>query len=98
MRSSHLEPNPLWVALRRLLFASVVILTVFLLSWESWNMLRINGVTPLKTAIFVLFVVLLIPIALFFWTAFVGLVIQLAGGDALDLSRDVSATPSPVQA
>ena len=73
--------------LRRIVFAILVALTVWLLSWESWSMLRINGLNTLKLAIFVLFVVLLIPIALSFWTAAIGLIIQLRGGDDLDLSR-----------
>ena len=94
MRTSNLEPTPPWVTLRRLVFASLVALTVLFLSWESWTMLRINGLNPIKTAIFVLFVVLLIPIALFFWTAAIGLLVQLRGGDALDVSRTLNG-PSP---
>ena len=50
-------------------------------------MLRINGLNPFKTAILVLLVALVVPIALFFWTAAIGLVVQLCGGDALDVSR-----------
>ena len=94
MCTSDLEPTPRWVTLRRLVFASLVALTVMLLSWESSVMLRINGLNPVKTAIFILFVVLVVPIALFFWTAAIGLVVQLRGGDALDVSRTLDG-PSP---
>ena len=94
MRDLSLEPTPSWVTLRRLAFAFLVVLTVALLSWESWVMLRINGLNPVKTVIFILFVVLVVPIALFFWTAAIGLVVQLRGGDALDVSRTLDG-PSP---
>jgi len=84
----------MWVTLRRLVFVCLVVFTAALLIWESWTMLRINGLTPIKAAIFSLFVVLVVPIALFFWTAAIGLVGQLGGGDALDLSRTLDG-PSP---
>lgn len=94
MRHPHTEPTLLLVTLRRLVFAALVAGTVLILSWEGWAMLRINGLNPIKTAIFGLFVLLLVPIALFFWTAAIGLVVQLCGGDALDLSRTLDG-PSP---
>ena len=94
MSNQHPELTPLRVTLRRLVFAALVALTFLFLSWESWAMLRINGLTPLKTAIFVLFVVLLVPIALSFWTAAIGLVVQLRGGDSLDVSRTLDGPSS----
>jgi membrane glycosyltransferase len=94
MRTSWLEPTPKRVNFRRLIFACLVVFTAAFLVWESWTMLRVNGLNPIKTAIFALFVVLVVPIALFFWTAAIGLVGQLRGGDALDLSRTLD-WPSP---
>jgi membrane glycosyltransferase len=94
MRNSPLEPTPPRVTLRRLVFAILVALTVALLSWESWVMLLINGLNPVKTAIFILFVVLVIPIALFFWTAAIGFLVQLRGGDVLDVSRTLDGLSS----
>ena len=96
MNHAHPEPAPRWIVLRRIVFAILVVLTTWLLSWEIWSMMRINGLTTLKIAIFVLFVVLMIPLALSFWTAAIGLIIQLGGGDALDLSRTLDGeSPSP---
>ncbi len=75
------------LTLRRLTFALLVGLTVLILGWHSWVMLCINGLTPLKVGLFILFVVLLVPIALSFWTAAIGLVVQLFSRDALDPTR-----------
>src|ERR1043166_3014898 len=78
-----------WLAARRALFLSLTALTVMLISWRTFAMLQINGLDPLKTAGFLLFVVLLIPIALSFWTAAIGFVVQSSGGDPLGVTRDL---------
>lgn len=94
------ESNPTYfksaaqpIAVRRALFALLVGLTVWLLSWAIWSMLHINGLNAIKLSIFVIFVILLIPIALSFWTAAIGLVIELRGRDALNLARTLEAQP-----
>lgn len=91
MKSPRLEPNAYWLLLRRAIFAMLVISTVLLIAWRAWAMLRINGLDTLKVASFVLFVILLLPIALSFWTAVIGFVVQCRGGDTLDLARTLPA-------
>jgi membrane glycosyltransferase len=85
--------SPRRITLRRLVFASLVTPTVLLLGWESWALLRVNGLTPLKAAIFVLFVVLLVPLAVSFWTAAIGFLIQIWGCDSRDLSWMLDGAP-----
>jgi membrane glycosyltransferase len=87
MGALSLQPGRLWILGRRLGFASLVLATVFALSWRALAMLQINGWDPLKGMTFVLFVTLLLPIALSFWTACIGFVVQWRGGDSLDLTR-----------
>src|SRR5690242_1594289 len=87
MKFLRLEPGSRGLLLRRGGFALVVAATVVLIAWRAWEMLRINGLDVLKVASFALFVILLVPIALSFWTAVIGFVVQWRGGDALDLSR-----------
>ena len=58
-----------------------------LIGWAAFAMLRLNGLNALKLGIFVLFVILLVPIAISFWTAAIGFVVQLRGGDPLALTR-----------
>jgi membrane glycosyltransferase len=77
------------IRVRQLCFGALAGGTVLLISWQSFVMLRVNGLNALKLAIFALFVVLLVPIALSFWTAAIGFVVQLRGGDALGLNRAV---------
>jgi membrane glycosyltransferase len=78
-----------WFTARRVLFVSLTALTVALISWRTFAMLQINGLDPLKTAGFLLFVILLIPITLSFWTAAIGFVVQSSGGDPLEVTRDL---------
>jgi membrane glycosyltransferase len=81
--------------LRRLSFGGLVLLTGLVIGWNAFSMLRINGVDALKAVSFVLFVLLLLPIALSFWTAAIGFVVQWRGGDSLDLTRALEQTPLP---
>jgi membrane glycosyltransferase len=94
MKTLRLEPGRYWLMLRRLSFASLVGLTTLLIAWNAFSMLRVNGLDPLKVASFILFVVLLLPIALSFWTAIIGFVIQWRGGDSLDLTRTLEGAPT----
>jgi membrane glycosyltransferase len=56
---------------------ALVALTLGFVGSQSLDMLRINGLTTLKVVIFVLFLVLLFPIAMAFWTAAVGFLAHL---------------------
>lgn len=82
---------------RRILFFSLVGITILFVAWRAWLLIRANGVTPLEWPIFALFVTLFAPIALSFWTAILGFTIRLRGGDELDLSRDIARLPANVQ-
>lgn len=93
MSTMSLEPTRRRVYARRLLFFLLVLATVVLVSGRAWAVARVNGVSGLELGIFVLFVFLFIPMALSFWTAVIGFVVQLKGGDDLDLSRQVEAGP-----
>src|SRR6185369_11964991 len=97
MKTLRLEPGRYWLMLRRLSFASLVGLTTLLIAWNAFSMLRVNGLDPLKVASFILFVVLLVPIALSFWTAIIGFVNQWRGGDSLDLTRTLEGAPTAGQ-
>src|SRR5579859_7598196 len=87
MNALHLEPTRYWLLLRRIGFATMVGFTIAVISWRAFLMLRINGLSTLKLTCFVLFVILLVPITLSFWTAVIGFIVQWRGGDSLDLTR-----------
>lgn len=84
------------IAARRAAFVVLVVLTTSCTAWFTWNMIRMNGKSPLEVAIFVLGLLLLVPIATSFWMSVLGFVVQLRGhdplaidvrsGDRLDLS------------
>ncbi|SPE58987.1 Glucans biosynthesis glucosyltransferase H [Verrucomicrobia bacterium] len=95
MTTLALEPSSQGIFLRRLFFAVLVAATTVLISTWAFQVFRVNGLTPLKTLIFVLFVVLLLPIVLSFWTAVVGFFVQLRGGDTLELAGALKQPPSP---
>ncbi len=59
-----------------------------------YEMLKTNGFNPLKTAIFLLFLVLLAPIVLSFWTATLGFVVRWRGDDSMKVTSPV-AEPAP---
>ena len=87
MGSLSLQPGRIWILGRRLCFATLAVVTVLFLGWRALAMLEINGWDPLKGLTLVLFVMLLLPIALSFWTACIGFLVQWRGGDSLDLTR-----------
>lgn len=93
MNPMTLEPARSRVFGRRLLFFLLVAVTVGLIGWRAWAIARINGVSPLEFAVWVLFLILLLPIALSVWTALIGFVVQLRGGDQLDLTRKLDHCP-----
>ncbi len=86
-----MAPSSSAIFRRRLCFFTLGSLTIAAVSWAAFNMLEINGLTPLKEAIFALFVILQIPLALSFWTAVIGSAVQLGGGDALELTRTLDS-------
>src|SRR5215467_8701683 len=90
MKLLSLDPRRITVFARRTCFALLVMATTALIAERMYEMLQVNGLTPLKLAIFVLFVILLIPIALSFWTSIIGFNVQCVGGDSLDLSRTLT--------
>jgi membrane glycosyltransferase len=91
MKTLHLEPTRPWLMLRRWGFALLVTVTVISIGGYAFRMLRVNGLGPVKLASFTLFAILLVPIALSFWTALIGFVVQWRGGDTLDLGRTLDA-------
>jgi membrane glycosyltransferase len=72
---------------RRLAFFLLVTATVVFVSWAAFAVLQTNGLNVLKSIIFGLFVILLLPLALSFWTAVIGFMVQERGGDSFDLTR-----------
>jgi membrane glycosyltransferase len=86
---ANLSVNPSWwrITPRQSCFGLLAAASVLLLSWQAFIMLRVNGLNGLKLAILVLFVILLVPMALSFWTAAIGFAVQLRGGDPLALSH-----------
>jgi membrane glycosyltransferase len=58
-------------------------------------MFRVNGFTLLKWAIFALRSVLQVPIALAFWTATIGFLLRVRGGDPLSLTRGLQGESPP---
>jgi membrane glycosyltransferase len=92
MKTLRLEPTHTWLMLRRWGFSALVTITALLISYNAFLMLRVNGLDPLKIASLLLFVILLLPIALSFWTAVIGFIVQWRGGDALDLTRTLDQT------
>src|SRR5215469_5056832 len=87
MAPPSMAPSSSAIFRRRLCFFTLALFTVAAISWAAFNMLEINGLTPLKETIFVLFVLLQIPLALSFWTAIIGFLVQMTGGDPLELTR-----------
>ena len=76
------------LAARRLTFLALVLGTVSWVALLLADMLRVNGVTPLEGVIFVLSTLLLLPIALSFWMALLGFLVELRGDP---LALDVAA-------
>jgi membrane glycosyltransferase len=95
MGTLSLQPGRLSLIGRRLCFGLLVIVTVAAIGWRALLMLQINGWDPLKGMSFFLFLTLLVPIALSFWTALIGFAVRCRGGDSLDLTRVLEPKASP---
>ncbi|HWH67981.1 MAG TPA: glucans biosynthesis glucosyltransferase MdoH, partial [Candidatus Sulfotelmatobacter sp.] len=91
MNTPSLEPSRRSLLVRQGCFVLLALATVAFISWHTGVMLRVNGWDPLKVVTFGLFVTLLVPIALSFWTAVIGFLVQWHGGDAFDLSRALAS-------
>jgi membrane glycosyltransferase len=92
MNETSLNTARRWIVLRQVFFAALSAGTMVVLGHAMFSMMRINGFNSLKTAIFILFLVLLAPIVLSFWTASIGFVVRWRGGDTLELPRDQEAS------
>jgi len=81
--------------LAKLFFVALSALTLLAIGQRTLAMVETNGLNPLKMAIFILLLVLLIPITLSFWTAAIGFAIRWWGGGSLGLTPafDQSAGP-----
>jgi membrane glycosyltransferase len=78
----------LWrIALRRLAFFVLVVLTTGAAAFQAVRLLMVNGMNPIEWAMLSIFVVLVFPIAFSFWTAVFGFFVELRGRDSLALSR-----------
>src|SRR5262249_38268632 len=87
MPPPSMVPSSSAIFRRRLAFFLLVTVTVAFVSWAAFSVLQTNGLNVLKSTIFGLFVLLLLPLALSFWTAVIGFMVQERGGDSFDLSR-----------
>ncbi len=83
------------LARRQLAFTLLVLCSVGALDWQMLAFLKLNGLAPLKACILILFIVLVVPIALSFWTAVIGFIIRLRGGDPLEVTRQSANEPAP---
>lgn len=79
---------------RRLIFCTLVVLTILAISWQALQVYLINGFQPLEWPMLPLFVVLVLPLAMSFWTAVAGFFVQLMGRDSLALTHsEAERTP-----
>jgi membrane glycosyltransferase len=100
MNASSLNTPRRWMALVRtalgqLFIAALTGGTVLVIGERMFVMAKTNGLNALKTAIFVLFIVLLIPITLSFWTATIGFAIRWWGGGTLGMKRRLVGPARP---
>jgi membrane glycosyltransferase len=86
-----------WILLRQLSFAAVCAGTLLAIGHWMFSMLQTNGINTFKTVIFMLFLVLLTPIVLSFWTAAIGFAVRAWGGDSMELTSTL-AEPAPPEA
>lgn len=98
MKTLALEVSRFRLWGRRSIFALMVGATFVAISWISLAIFQVNGLSPLKLVIFILFLTLLVPIVLSVWTAIFGFVIQCRGEDDLELTRalDHQSTHAPL--
>jgi len=90
LRRWHLTGYVRRVVLTALVFAQTVFATDFMAA-----VLPYHGTQPLEIAILVLFAILFCWVSLGFWTAMMGFVVQLFGGDGYVISR-TAAGDAPI--
>jgi membrane glycosyltransferase len=95
MHATNPNPSRRWILLRQVFFVALCAGTMLAIGQAMFSMMRVNGFNFLKTGIFILFLVLLTPIVLSFWTALLGFVVRWRGGDSLELSRTLQESPQP---
>jgi membrane glycosyltransferase len=95
MQAKSPNPSSRWILLRQLFFVALCAATMLAIGRGMFSMMRINGFNLCKTAIFILFLILLTPIVLSFWTAVLGFVVRWRGGDSLELSRTLQESALP---
>jgi membrane glycosyltransferase len=89
-----IDPTRWRIRVRQGCFGILAGATIAVIGWQTFAMLRVNGFNALKIAIFILFVILLVPMAVSFWTATIGFLIQLRGGDPLSPTRTLHSEGS----
>ncbi len=72
---------------RRFVLGVLTAATTAATGYGALRVLLINGLHPLEWPILPLFIILMIPLSLSFWTAMFGFLVQLKGGDELSLTR-----------
>jgi membrane glycosyltransferase len=85
------------IALRRWLFLGLVLSTTTLAAQPVWSILRVDGLTGLERALFVLFIILFAWIAASFWLACIGAYVRWRHLDVTAFARsagDRRTTPS----
>lgn len=76
-----------WLGTRRAIFALLVLTSTALGGWTMFEILRVNGITPLQCVILGLFVITFGWITIAFWTSIMGFVLQLTRRDPLTLAK-----------
>jgi membrane glycosyltransferase len=90
--SAHQFPGQRRIFFRRLCLGVLTVLTTGAAAFQAMRVLALNGFGALEWLMLLLFVVLVFPIALSFWTAAFGFVLELIGKDSLALRREHAAT------
>lgn len=85
--ATQLAAGPRRILFRRLGLAILTLVTAGIASYGALLVLQANGFHPLERLALPLFVILVFPITLGFWTAVFGFFVQISGGDELSLTR-----------
>src|SRR5678815_2957351 len=86
MKVGCISPRRSQIHCRRFALGFLTALTTAIASYAMLRLLLVNGFYPLEWLILPLFIVLVLPIGLSFWTAVFGFVVQLFGKDELSVS------------
>lgn len=83
-----------WLGLRRAVFALLIVISTLLGGWAMFEILRVNGLTPLQAVVLGLFVITFGWITIAFWTAIAGFVLLLLRRDPAALTKYHPANPA----